>query len=114
MRLAEEMQELMKGRKYIKESELTRQVLLEYAKQKGAVELVKLVRVKVEQFGGSSFVAVLDDTEAKVRNLKGAIEDQKGVPRRLQTLFLLEALRQFTGGGGVSVGFQTWIPMCPV
>ena len=49
VRLSGEMQALMKGRKYVKESELTRQVLLEYAKQKGAVKLVELVRVQVEQ-----------------------------------------------------------------
>ena len=87
VRLSGEMQALMRGRKYVKESELTRQVLLEYAKQKGAVELVELVRVKVEQFGGSSFVAVLDDTESKVRELKRAIEDKQGVLRRFQALF---------------------------
>ena len=87
----------MRGGKYVKESELTRQVLLEYAKQKGAVELVELVRVvKVEQFGGSSFVAVLDDTEAKVRDLKRAIEGQKGVPRRLQTLLNITTLNTTT------------------
>ena len=88
VRLSGEMQALMKGRKYVKESELTRQVLLEYAKQKGAVKLVELVRVQVEQFGGSSFVAVLDDTESKVRDLKRAIEDKQGVLRRFQALFL--------------------------
>ena len=90
VRLSGEMQALMKGRKYVKESELTRQVLLEYAKQKGAVKLVELVRVQVEQFGGSSFVAVLDDTESKVRDLKRAIEDKQGVLRRFQALFLLD------------------------
>ena len=48
VRLSREMQALMKGRKYVKESELTRQVLLEYAKQQGAVKSVELARVRVE------------------------------------------------------------------
>ena len=102
VRLSGEMQALMKGRKYVKESELTRQVLLEYAKQKGAVKLVELVRVQVEQFGGSSFVAVLDDTESKVRDLKRAIEDKQGVLRRFQALFLLDD----NGGLMLSVLFE--------
>jgi hypothetical protein len=47
LKLSQELQELMGGRTYIKEEELTRTVLLEWAKRQGAVKVVNLISITV-------------------------------------------------------------------
>ena len=53
MRLSEELRGLLGGRKYVKEKDLTREILLEYAKRQGAVTEVDLISVTVQTMGGT-------------------------------------------------------------
>jgi hypothetical protein len=48
VRLSEELRGLLGGRKYVKAKELTREILLEYAKRQGAVTVVDLLSVTVQ------------------------------------------------------------------
>jgi hypothetical protein len=89
MRLNEEFQALMGGRTYVKEEELTRDVLLEFAKCKGAVTEVHLISVSVHMMGGSEIVVALDDTKNKVTCLKCCLQNQLGIPMFMQQLFVV-------------------------
>ena len=75
VKLSEELRELMGGRKYIKEEELTRAVLLEWAKRQGAVKVVNLISITVQIMGGTETEVKLEDTDNSVRSLKQNIQD---------------------------------------
>jgi hypothetical protein len=79
VKLSAELRELMGGRKYIKEEELTRAVLLEWAKRQGAVKEVKLISITVQSMGGTETEVTLEDSDTSVRSLKLAIQDSQGV-----------------------------------
>ena len=89
LKLSEELQELMGGRKYIKEEELTRAVLLEWAKRQGAVKEVNLISITVQTMGGTELEVKLDDTANSVSCLKQNIQDGHGIPAFNQQLFLV-------------------------
>ena len=117
VKLCPELQALLGGRKYAKLSELTREVLLKHVQRKGDVVGVKLMKVKVEQFGGTSFGVVLEEgTADKVRDLKRAIEEEQGTPRRHQALFLLDGSGKATSdvplGDGVALVDESSLVLC--
>ena len=89
VKLSEELQELMGGRKYIKEEELTRAVLLEWARRQGAVKEVNLISVTVQSMGGTELEVKLEDTDNSVRSLKQNIQDSQGISSFSQQLFLV-------------------------
>ena len=63
VKLSQELRELMGGRTYVKEEELTRAVLLEWAKRQGAVKEVNLISIiTVQTMGGTELGVKLDDT----------------------------------------------------
>jgi len=89
LKLSEELQELMGGRKYIKEEELTRAVLLEWAKRQGAVKEVNLISITVQTMGGTELEVKMDDSENSVHCLKQNIQDGHGIAAFSQQLFLV-------------------------
>ena len=89
VKLSEELQELMGGRKYIKEEELTREVLLEWARRQGAVKEVNLISVTVQSMGGTEVEVKLEDSDNTVRSLKQNIQDSQGISSFSQQLFLV-------------------------
>jgi hypothetical protein len=88
VKLSQELRELMGGRTYIKEEELTRAVLLEWAKRQGAVKEVNLISITVQTMGGTELEVKMDDTASSVRFLKQSIQDGHGIPVFNQQLFL--------------------------
>jgi hypothetical protein len=95
VKLSEELRELMGGRKYIKEEELTRAVLLEWAKRQGAVKEVNLISITVQSMGGTETEVKLEDSDNTVRSLKQNIQDTQGISPFSQQLFLVS---KKTGG----------------
>ena len=88
LRLCPDLASLV-GRKYVKQSELSREAMVNYLQSTGAVKSVDLVRVRVEQFGGNEFDVVTDDKANKVLDLKKAIQEEQGTKSWHQALFLL-------------------------
>jgi len=89
VKLSEELRELMGGRTYVKEEELTRDVLLEWAKRQGAVKEVNLISVTVQSMGGTEVEVKLEDSDNTVRSLKQNIQDSQGISSFSQQLFLV-------------------------
>ena len=89
LRLCPDLASLV-GRKYVKQSELSREAMVSYLQSTGAVKSVDLVRVRVEQFGGDEFDVVVDDTTNKILDLKKAIQEEQGTKSWHQALFLLK------------------------
>jgi hypothetical protein len=89
VKLDVDLRKLMGGRKYIKEEELTREVLLEWARRKGAVKEVNLVSVTVQSMGGTELEVILEEGKNDVRCLKLAIQDEQGISTFTQQLFLV-------------------------
>jgi hypothetical protein len=87
VKLSVELRELMAGRKYVKEDELTRAVLLEWAKKQGAVKEVNLISITVQSMGGTEMEVKMDDTDNTVRSLKRNIQDKQGISAISQQLF---------------------------
>ena len=75
LKLSQELRGLMGGRRYIKEQDLTRAVLLEWAKRQGAVKEVNLISITVQTMGGTELEVKLDDTANSVSCLKQNIQD---------------------------------------
>ena len=89
VKLSQELRELLGGRTYVKEEELTRDVLLEWAKRQGAVKEVNLISITVQTMGGTELEVKLDDTANSVSCLKQSIQDGHGIPAFSQQLFLV-------------------------
>jgi hypothetical protein len=89
VRLGEELRELLGGRKYVKAKDLTREILLEYAKRQGAVTVVELLSVTVQTMGGMEMEVKLDESQNTVKWLKLAIQDEQGISTFTQQLFLV-------------------------
>ena len=66
VRLSEELRGLLGGRLYAKESDLTREILLEYAKRQGAVTVVDLLSVTVQNMGGTEVKVKLEESRNTV------------------------------------------------
>jgi hypothetical protein len=89
VKLSQELRELMGGRTYVKEEELTRDVLLEWAKRQGAVKEVNLISITVQTMGGTEMEVKLDDTANSVSCLKQSIQNGYGIAAFSQQLFLV-------------------------
>ena len=89
VKLSQELRELMGGRTYVKEEELTRTVLLEWAKRQGAVKEVNLISITVQTMGGTEMEVKLDDTANSVSCLKQNIQDGHGISVFSQQLLLV-------------------------
>jgi len=89
VRLCAALRGLLGGSKYVKQSELSREVLLSYAIQKGDVVPVTLFTVTVEPLAGDIFDVKMEEKQNSVRQLRLLIQQEQGTPRFLQTLFLL-------------------------
>ena len=89
VRLCAALRGLLGGSKYVKQSELSREVLLSYAIQKGDVVPVTLFTVTVQNFGGSIFDVKIEEEQNSVKQLKLLIQEEQGTPRFSQALFLL-------------------------
>ena len=91
MRLCAALRGLLGGSKYVKQSELSREVLLSYAIQKGDVVPVTLFTVTVQTFGGSIFDVKMEEKQNSVKQLKLLIQEEQGTPRfSTGTLFIAE------------------------
>ena len=66
VRLSEELRGLFRGRKYVKAKDLTREILLEYAKRQGAVTEVDLLSVTVQTMGGTELEVKLEESQNTV------------------------------------------------
>ena len=89
VRLSDELRGLLGGRKYVKAKDLTREVLLEYAKRQGAVTVVDLLSVTVQTMGGTELEVKLEESQNTVERLKLAIQDEQGISTFTQQLFLV-------------------------
>ena len=101
VKLPEEMRAAMGGRKYCKEEELTREVMLQYLKAKGEIKEVEgLVDVTVQTMTGHSFGIVLEaGAGAQVHVLKDEIAEAEGIPVQRQDLLML-SIEGGKGGQG--------------
>ena len=77
------------GSKYVKQSELSREVLLRYAIQKGDVVPVTLFTVAVEPLAGGMFDVTMEEEQNSAKQLQLLIQEDQGTPRFSQALFLL-------------------------
>ena len=103
--LSDELRGLLGGRKYVKAKDLTREVLLEYAKRQGAVTIVDLLSVTIQTMGGTELEVKLDESQNTVERLKLAIQDEQGISTFTQQLFLVskggdKAAADASGGSG--------------
>jgi hypothetical protein len=79
VKLSVELRELLGGRRHVKEEELTRAVLLDWAKRQGAVKEVHLISITVQTMGGTELEVKLDDTANSASCLKQGIQDGHGI-----------------------------------
>ena len=89
VRLNDELRGMLGGRKFMKERDLTREILLEYAKRQGAVTVVELLSVTVQSMGGTELEVKLEQSQNTVECLKLAIQDEQGISVFTQQLFLV-------------------------
>ena len=89
MRLCAALRGLLGGSKYVKQSELSREVLLSYAIQKGDVVPVTLFTVTVEPLAGDIFDVQMEEKQNSVKQLRLLIQQEQGTPLFSQALFLL-------------------------
>ena len=89
VRLNDELRGVLGGRKFMKERDLTREILLEYAKRQGAVTVVELLSVTVQTMGGTELKVQLEEGKNEVKWLKLAIQDEQGISVFTQQLFLV-------------------------
>ena len=104
VRLNDELQGLLGGRNYVKAKELTREVLLEYAKRQGAVTEVDLLSVTVQTMGGTELKVKLEEGNNDVKCLKLAIQDEQGISIFTQQLFLVSKKSGDNNAAGASGG----------
>ena len=112
VRLSEGLRALFGSRKYVKESEITRDHLIRYLCGKGEITEVRLVHVSIQPFGGSCFSIVLDEQQNSVSHLKRAIQEQQGTPIFSQQLFLL--VKSADAARGEPLGEEENITSCSI
>ena len=101
VRLGKTLSLVMRGRKYVKQSELTNALLMQYAAARGDIMPVELFQVNVQKFDGREFTVTMEvrpnqgksqSTKSNtVKELKGRIEETDGTSRWQQQLFLANA-----------------------
>ena len=80
VRLSPSVEDFMGGKRYCKESELTRCRLLAYERSKGRIsECLQLVRVTVTNLDGKTTTHTLDSERHQVGDLKFLVEEKQGV-----------------------------------
>ena len=80
VRLSPSVEDFMGGKRYCKESELTRCRLLAYERSQGRIsECLQLVRVAVATLDGKKTTHTLDSENHKVRDLKNHVEETHGL-----------------------------------
>jgi hypothetical protein len=91
VRLSGGLRGLLGGRRYVKAEDLTREILLEYAKRQGAVVVteVNLLSVIIQTMGGTELEVKLEESQNTVKWLKLAIQDEQGISTFTQQLFLV-------------------------
>jgi len=89
LRLNEELRVLVGGQKYVKQEDLSMDVLLRFLIEKGDIVRVKLFKVNVHGMGGSTFDVIMEEGQREVRHLKRSIEDQTGAAAFSKHLFVL-------------------------
>ena len=89
VRLGEGLRAAMGGRRFCKEGELTRDVLLSYLKAEGQVMEVELMEVVVQAADGTQLQLTME-RRSRVREVKAGIERVWGMPRHRQDLFILD------------------------
>ena len=90
VRLGDGLRQVMGGRKFCKEDELTRAVLLSYLKAEGEVAEVNLAEVTVQTMAGTSFGVMVEAGKGvSSRVLKAEIEEAEGTPQHQQELFFV-------------------------
>jgi len=104
VRLNDELRGLLGGRKYVKAKDLTREILLEYAKRQGAVTEVDLLSVTVQTMGGTELEVKLEESQNTVKWLKLAIQDEQGISTFTQQLFLVSKKSGDNNAAGASGG----------
>ena len=97
VRLCEGLRAAMGGRRFCREDELTRDVLLSYLKAEGQVTEVELMKVLVQATDGTQLELTVE-RGGDVRELKADIERVRGMPQHRQDLFILDDKSE--GGGG--------------
>jgi len=106
VRLSGELRGLFGGRKYVKAKDLTREILLEYAKRQGAVTEVDLLSVTVQSMGGTELEVKLDESQNTAEWLKRAIQDEQGISVCTQQLFLVSKKGGDDNTAGASGGAE--------
>jgi hypothetical protein len=104
VRLNDELRRLLGGRKYVKAKDLTREILLEYAKRQGAVTVVDLLSAMVQTMGGTELEVKMEETKNTVKWLKLAIQDEQGISTFTQQLFLVSKKSDVNNAAGASGG----------
>ena len=99
VRLNDELRGLLGGQKYVKAKDLTREVLLEYAKRQGAVTVVDMLSVTIQTMGGTELKVQLEEGKNDVKCLKLAIQDEQGISVFTQQLFLVSKGGDNNAGG---------------
>ena len=108
VRLNDELRGLLGGRKYVKAKDLTREILLEYAKRQGAVTVVDLLSVTVQTMGGTELEVNFDESQNTVEWLKLAIQDEQGISTFTQQLFLVSKKSGDNNAGGGASEWRSW------
>ena len=87
VRLSPSVEDFMGGKRYCKESELTRCRLLAYERSQGRIsECVQLVRVTVTTLDGKTTTHTLDSEHHEVRDLKNHVGEKHGLECDAQNL----------------------------
>ena len=89
VRLCAALRSLLGGSRYVKQSELSREVLLSYAIQNEDALPVTLFTVTVEPLAGDIFDVQMEEKQNSVKQLRLLIQQEQGTPIFSQALFLL-------------------------
>ena len=118
VRLCAGLRGLLGGSKYVKQSELSREVLLSYAIQKGDVVPVTLFTVTVEPLAGDIFDVKMEEKQNSVKQLRLLIQQEQGTPLFSQASFLLpksgktEEASEFPMTDGQSIEGSCSVVLC--
>jgi hypothetical protein len=101
LKLSPELQELLGGRKYCHEDELTQKLLLDFLILQNEVKVVDTFQVQVMTMTGDEISVTIDEEENKVSSVKAEIEQKEGISRHLQLLFRDPASEKGALSGGL-------------
>ena len=86
VRLSDALTALNRGRKYLSESEITKELLLAYLKQTGEIVTVTPIPVAVHEMGGLTVNVNVDAEHNRVSYLKREVQHRQGTCRTAVTL----------------------------